>query len=234
MSDRITRETTVTSPYDPSIEELQPLGVSAGDEVDPELLLLPAPPRRERRTTLGLMAVTAACAAAMVVALLPDAAYAVRGERTPADLGDLAGVRPNAPALVPNSFVSAKGLLGGAAAIRFERPFEADSYRLAPVAGRDDVWVELRVPAGAENARFVPPSAFCGRLVPFEASGLRHRSLADAVTGVTRRPMPKQAWLLVDGEYPSGAFWVLALVLLFAGFAAWNVWTIARLVRKVK
>jgi len=37
----------------------------------------------------------------------------------------------------------------------------------------------------------------------------------------------------VDGESPDGARWVVALVAMFAVFAAWNVITIGRIVRKV-
>ena len=57
-------------------------------------------------------------------------------------------------------------MLGGAGAIRYEHPFESDTYRVAPLAGRPDVWVEVRVPAGEESSRYVPGTKFKGRLIP--------------------------------------------------------------------
>jgi hypothetical protein len=125
-------------------------------------------------------------------------------------------------------------MLGGGGSIRFERSFESDTFRVAPVAGRPDVWVELRVPAGIDPERYVPPTAFTGRLVRFDAAGPRHRGLARSVTALTGQPVPTDAWLLVDGESPAQARWAVALVVLFAGFAAWNALAISRLARRVR
>ena len=66
-------------------------------------------------------------------------------------------------------------------AIRYERPLVSDSFRLMPVAGRPNVWVEVRVPPRSENIRWVPPIQFTGRLVKFDTAGPRHRGLAAAV-----------------------------------------------------
>ena len=204
-------------------------GAREKEELDPELLELPDPPRGERTLTLVLLAVTAVASLAMSVLLLRDAAYAF----APRDAAPMGELFTAAPATVGpggtsghNRLVSAQGLLGATGAVRYERPFERDSYRLAPVAGREDLWVEIRVPAGEENVRFVPPSTFYGRLVRFDAVGPRHRALRDRV--------PEGAWLIVDGETPERARWTVALVVLFLGFAVWNVLAFARLVRKVR
>jgi hypothetical protein len=167
----------------------------------------------------------------MVAKLAGDAAYAFASPEV-AELGNLR----TAPAtgLSPNSFVRGEGMLGGAGSIRFERSLESDTFRLAPVAGRPDVWVELRVPAGIDPERYVPPTSFAGRLVHFEAAGPRHRGLAKSVTALTGQPVLVGAWLLVDGESPAQSRWAVALVALFAGFAAWNALAIARLARKVR
>jgi hypothetical protein len=203
----------------------------ARDDVDPELLALPDPPRRERTFTVLLLALTALASVAMVLALRVDAAYAFRSP-TPTDLGDLR----TAPAasFEANRLVHAEAMLGAAGAIRYEHPFEGDSYRVSPVAGRHDVWVEVRVPAGAENARYVPKGSFTGRLVPLDSAGPRHRGLAASVASATGEAVPEGAWLLVDGEQPADAKWAVALVALFAGFALWNGVAIARLVRRVR
>ena len=196
---------------------------SAGEPLDPELLELPDPPRRERTWTLALLIITALASVAMVLSLARDAAYAF-APNEPFDAGELLTIHPTD--VGQNRLTMAHGMLGASGAIRYERPFEADSYRLAPVAGRSDLWVEIRVPSGQEGARFIPPSLFSGRLVRFDAVGPRHRSL--------RSYVPATAWLLVDGETPERARWSFALVVLFAGFAVWNAVTFVRLTRRVR
>jgi hypothetical protein len=124
-------------------------------------------------------------------------------------------------------------MLGAAHAIRYERPLVSDSFRLMPVAGRDDVWVEVHVPPRGENIRWVPPSQFTGRLVRFEEAGPRHRGLASAVRDATGQIVPKGAWLLVDGAAPESSRWAVVLVALFVGFALWNAFATSRLLRKV-
>jgi hypothetical protein len=199
------------------------------EEVDPELLELPDPPRGERRSTLLIMAVAAVASAAMAVSLTRDASYAL-GSSSVTDLGDLS----TASTFVSNSFVEGKGQLAGAGQLRYERPFESDSYRIAPVAGRNDVWVELRVPAGAESNRFIPKAEFAGRLVRFSDSGLRHRGLRGAIEDRTGQKVPANAFLLVDGQAPDNSRMFAVLWVMFVGFALWNVAAIGRLVRKVR
>ncbi|WP_394842881.1 hypothetical protein LZC95_38140 [Pendulispora brunnea] len=197
--------------------------VEFAEPVDPELLQLPDPPRRERTWTLLLLVVTALASLAMVVSLARDAAYAF-APSSPFEAGELLALKLEE--VGQNRLVNARGMLGASGAIRYERPFESDSYRLAPVAGRSDLWVEIRVPSGQESARFVPPSTFSGRLVRFDAVGPRHRSL--------RSHVPAHAWLLVDGETPDRARWSCGLMVLFVGFAVWNVATLVRLTRRVR
>jgi hypothetical protein len=203
----------------------------AEEAVDPELASLPEPPRRERSATLVLLALTALASLAMVITLARDAAYAFAPPSV-AELGDLR-VAP-AASLVPNSYAHGEAMLGAGGSIRFERSFVADTFRVAPVAGRPDVWVELRVREGIDPERYVPPTSFTGRLVRFDAAGPRHRGLAGSVSELTGQPVPAGAWLLVDGESPAQSRWAVALVVLFAGFALWNALAIGRLVRKVE
>lgn len=201
------------------------------EQLDPELLELPDPPRRERSVTLAVLVLTALASVAMVFALRHDAAYAFADAHA-RDVGDLA----TAPASIfaQNAFVHGRVMVGAAHAIRYERPLVSDSFRLMPVAGRENVWVEVRVPAGSESARWVPPSEVSGRLVHFDASGPKHRGLAAAVHDVTGADVPVDAWLLVDGDAPPSSRWAVMLVALFAAFAAWNVAVTAKLLRKVR
>jgi hypothetical protein len=211
-------------------QHLAPPGAREDDAIDPELLDLPDPPKRERSVTVGMLVFTAFASLAMVVSLRGDATYAFAPAQ-PTDLGDL-GSAP-AAAFVENGFVTGSGMLGAAKAIRYERPLVSDSFRLMPVAGRPNVWVEVRVPAGNENIRYVPPSQFTGRLVKFESAGPKHRGLAAAVSDATGQKVPEASWLLVEGDAPTGARGAILLVLMFLGFALWNITAAAKLLRKV-
>lgn len=201
------------------------------EDLDPELLELPDPPKRERSVTVALLVFTALASLAMVVALRRDAAYAFAQPET-RDLGDL--TTAPADAFAENQHVRAQTMLGAAHAIRYERPLVPGSFRLMPVAGRPNVWVEVQVPPRGENIRWVPPSQVSGRLVRFETAGPRHRGLADAVRDATGEPVPAGSWLLVDGTAPADARWAVLLVVLFASFALWNVFATAKLLRSVK
>lgn len=199
--------------------------------MDPELLELPDPPKRERTLTVMLLVFTALASLAMVLALRRDAAYAF-APNDASELGDL--TTASADRFIDNQYVRGQAMLGAVGAIRYERPLVAGSFRLMPVAGRANVWVEIRVPPGAENVRWVPPSQVSGRLVRFETAGPRHRGLADALKDATGQVVPRGSWILVEGAAPSDARWAVVLVALFACFAAWNGLTTAKLLRKLK
>jgi hypothetical protein len=190
------------------------------------------------------MALTVVAAAWMAIALLGEARYAVMPSQ-PFEVGDLTSLHPGSvhdggdpqtPASgdLGNHYVRASGLLATSGAIRYGRAAEGDSFRLAPVAGNPQVWVEIRVPEGFEGPRFVPPTTFAGRLVPFAKAGLRHAGLAKAVASQTDTTIPPDAWLLIDGASPRHSRWAVALTLLFAGFAAWNVAGVARVLARVR
>jgi len=204
--------------------------ISDEEAVDPELLELPNPPKKERTATVALLLFTAVASLAMCVALRRDAAFAF-GDAHPVQLGDLGSAPANA--FVENGFVEGTAMLGAAHAIRYERPLISDSFRLMPVAGHDNVWVEVRVPAGAENVRYVPPSQMTGRLVRFETAGPKHRGLAAAVRDATGKEVPENAWLLVEGEAPASSRWAVMLIMMFLGFAMWNLGVTAKLLKKV-
>jgi len=207
-------------------------GAQPKDELDPDLALLPYPPRRERTLTLLVLAFAAMAALAMAFALRHDVAYALRGGAA-ASLGDLRSVTADALARSENRRVHAEAMLGAAGGIRYERLLSEDTFRAVPVAGRRDLWVEVRVPAGEESGRWEPPRSFTGRLVRFDAAGPRHRGLASAIEQANHEPLPIGAWLLVDGEEPAGAIWVLVLAATFLGFAACNTAVIAKMLRRV-
>lgn len=200
-------------------------------DVDPELESLPAPPKRERMIAVVMMTITAVAAVWMAIALLGEARYALAPGQ-PADVGDLTPLRPGND--LANRYVRATGLLGTAGAIRYGRAAEGDSFRLAPVAGNPNVWVEIRVPEGFEGPRFVPPTVFAGRLVPFDKAGIRHSGLAQAVREQSEVRVPENGWLLIDGSSPRASRWAVALAALFGGFALWNLAGVARILSRVR
>jgi hypothetical protein len=216
----------------PSLPSPLELAPDSRDALDPELLALPDPPRRERTLTVVVLGFAAVLSLAMVFALRRDVAYAL-ATRTPAGVGELRTASGETLAANENRLVRADGMLGAAGGIRYERPFLDDTFRTLAVAGRDDVWVDVRVPAGQESGRWEPPRAFTGRLVRFGGAGPRHRGLASAIERATGSSVPSGAWLLVDGEDPESARWTILLAVMFLGFAAWNAVAIARIVRKV-
>lgn len=201
------------------------------EAVDPDLVALPAPPKAERTATVVIMLITAVAAVVVAAALAGEARYAL-SEGQPLELGELATLRPT-PDLA-NRYVRGKALLGTQGAIKYGRPAEGDSFRLAPVAGASNVWVEIRVPEGFEGPRFVPPSSFAGRLVPFRDAGLRHVGLASSVSEQSKVSIPDDAWLLIDSSSPRSSRWAAALVALFLGFAAWNLAGVARVLRRIR
>jgi len=208
----------------PSVPSALELAASLDDELDPELLALPDPPRRERTLTVVVLALAAALSLAMVFALRGDVAYAL-ADRTPAGIGELRTTSSETLAGNENRLVHAEGMLGAAGGIRYERPFVDD---------RDDLWVDVRVPSGLESGRWEPPRGFTGRLVRFGGAGPRHRGLASAIGRTTGSGVPPRAWLIIDGEDPESARWTLLLAILFLGFAVWNGMAIARIVRTVR
>lgn len=214
----------------PSAAEL-PFALPERDARDSDLEALPEPRRPGRRLTLVAMALTTIAALAMAYALRGEALYALKSG-PPTDLDELAHVALR-PALA-NTWVHGSALLGTSGAIRYGRPLDGDTFRLAPVAGNPRIWVEIRVPPGMEGPRFVPPTSFVGRLVPFGEAGLRYASLPSAVAETGGGRVPPGSWLLIDGASPGSTRWALALVGLFVAFAGFNVWGLARLLRPIR
>ncbi|MBL9023962.1 MAG: hypothetical protein JNL21_17330 [Myxococcales bacterium] len=209
-------------------QALPPLETS---EPDPELLALPAPPKRERALTIALMLLTSIAAGLLAWSLRSEADYAL-ASGSPREMGDLKALSLDPS--IANTYVRGGALLGTQGAIRYGRAAEGDTFRLAPVIGHDKLWVEIRVPEGFEGPRFIPPTQFAGRLVPFNRAGLRHASLRGAVSDKTQVTVPADAWILVDSSSPRASRWALAFVVLFAGFAAWNLIAAVRLIARVR
>lgn len=197
---------------------------------DPELVGLPAPRRPFRRLTLLCLTLTAAGSLAFIWSLSGDVRYSLMSSE-PRDLGALNKLSPNLAHA--NQWVRGEGELAAMGGIRYERPLESDSYRMAPLSQNPNLWVQIRVPAGYENEYFVAPTAFAGRLVPFSSLGIRYDALGKAAeeAGWQRGHLPKDAWLLIDGETPKSNRWIIGLMAMFAAYCAFSLWALVALLK---
>jgi hypothetical protein len=207
-------------------------GSGLEEEIDPELVALPAPARGERTFAVALLVFAGAAALAMAFALRRDVAYAL-SSRTAVSVGDLASANDATLSAYENRFVRGEAVLGVAGAVRYTRPWVAGAFRTLPVAGRTDIWVDLRVPAGQDDRRWEPPRELAGRLVRFGGTGPRHRGLARAIEEMAHVVVPSNAWLLVDGEDPESGHNGMVLAAAFLGFAVWNAAALARILGKI-
>lgn len=211
-------------------EFVDPSNTGPNDGPDPELVELPPPRRPFRKLTLACLALTLVGSLCLIASIRGDIAYALHRGKIE-DRGNLEALRPG-PELA-NEWIRGEGELSAIGGIRYERPLESDSFRLAPLANNPNLWIQIRVPSGYENEHFVAPTVFAGRLVPFSALGLRYGALHEAPVGAGWQAdhLPKNAWLLVDGETPTSNRWLLGLVALCAAFAGFAAWALASLLR---
>lgn len=192
---------------------------------------MPEPRRPGRRLTLFALALTALASLLMLYGLRHELVFALRGG-PPLDVGAMASFQP-APEH-ENRFVRGEGSLTRGAAVRYRRPLEPVSYRLAQVADNPRIWVQVTVPEELEGPHFVPPTSFVGRLVPMSSAGLRMRGLREAMARTGTAEDVDRAWLLIDAEGPNTLRWAIALAVLFIGFAAFSLWGLVRLLVPVK
>lgn len=198
---------------------------------DADLEALPPPRRPFRRLTLFTMTATVIGSLALLVSLRGEFVFSLDGH-TPRSVGELSRFIPQPGDA--NSWVQGQGELEAQGAIAYRRPLEGDSYRLSRVSGAERLWVQVRVPRDdddPDHRRFVPPTSFVGRLVPATRGGVRLSQLGAAIAEAGRPPLPKDAWLLIDGEAPSTTRWTLGLAALLVGFAAFNLVGLRRLLR---
>jgi len=214
----------------PNTENVLPI---PAERPDPELADLPAPRHPWRRTTIVALAACFVASIALLLGLRGELAYTLRGG-SPKEVGSLAALSPPGP--LSNHWVEARGELSEIGGIRYGRPFEPGTFRLAPVAGNPKIWVQIRVPDGFEDEHFVPPTSFVGRMAPMRSLGLRYSALVDAMgdAGWPNGQMPDDAWILIDGESPRAIRWVLALALVLVGFAGFSVWAATSALRPAR
>ncbi len=179
---------------------------------------LPQPKRTLRSATVALMAFAALSAALLGYGIHGNAIYALNDS----DAVELPELGANLGSLA-NRYVRSRVTLEAPAA-KFRRPLEPSHFRVARAA--PDRWVVYAMPDGYVESRFLPPTLIAGRLVQAKDLGARFSGVA-AVTG-------PEAWVVVDGEAPHGAVWLLGLLALLLGFMVFNLGGIARVLRPVR
>ena len=202
-----------------------PSGVIGRDEVDPELLALPAPPPGRRFATMALMALVVVVALALVSTLRSDLAFFfVRdGAR---DLGDVTTIA--ASSLTPNTLVTVEGTPLSAGAVRYRRVLTGDSYVVFPLAGQRTVFVHL-----TEEAARLPRTVYSGRLVRFADLGGRLSSVREYLASTMDMPVTPDSYVLLVDESPGTYWWAMGLALLAAIFVLLDVMLIVRWFRPV-
>ena len=213
-------------------QAMEGVEATSATATDDELASFPKPPRRMRTVSLVLMSVAGLAAISMALLLFSDVRYALSAE-VPVDVGNLATLSPSAE--LRNAFVQGEGRLKVDGALHYERLLEPDSFLLAPIAGNDRLWVEMRAPTPPSTATPGTPLAnFVGRLVPVQERGFRSGGTAHAANGANVTPVPSTAWVLLDGITPQSLRWTVPLLILFVAFAAFCSFNIVRIVRPVR
>jgi len=195
------------------------------DEVDPELLALPAPPPGRRFATMALMALVVVVALALVSTLRSDLAFFfVRGGTT--DLGDVTTV--TAASLTPNTLVTVEGTPLSAGAVRYRRVITGESYVVFPLAGQRTVFVHL-----SEEAARSPRTVYSGRLVRFADLGGRLSAVREYLASTEDMPVTPDSYVLLVDETPGSCWWAVGLALLAVLFVLVDVLLIVRWFRPV-
>lgn len=192
----------------------------AGDEVDPELLTLPAPPSGKRFATMALMAFVVVVALGLVASLRRDLGFFFANGGVE-ELGDVTAL--SAASLTPNTLVSVDGTPLSAGAVHYRRVVTGESYVVFPLAGQRTVFVHL-----PEEAAREPRTTYVGRLVRFSDLGSRLGSVRDYLSETMDMPVTAESYVLLVDETPGTYWWALGLAILCGLFVLVDVYLIVR------
>jgi hypothetical protein len=197
----------------------------APNDVDEELLALPAPPPGRRFATMGLMALVVVVALALVASVRSDLAFFfVRGGAL--ELGDVTHLA--AASLTPNTLVTVEGTPLTSGTVRYRRVVTGESYVVFPLAGQRTVFVQM-----TESAASQPRTTYSGRLVRFADLGGRMASVRDYLATTMDMPVTPETYVLLVDETPASCVWAVALAVLAAIFVLIDVMLIVRWFRPV-
>lgn len=190
------------------------------DEVDPELLALPAPPSGRRFATLALMALVVVASMALTASLRHDLRYFFASAEA-AELGDVSALDPSR--IVPNSYVRITGTPMASTAVRYTRVVSGETYVVFPFGGQRTVFVHV-----PESEAHTARTEFAGRIVTFSQLGGRMRGVRDYLGQQMQMPVSGESFVLLADEAPASYGWSLLLALLCAAFVAIDLWLVLR------
>lgn len=195
-------------------------GGRTSEQVDPELLALPAPPAGRRFATLTLMAMVVVASIALAMSLRFDLAYFF-AEGQARDLGQVTAIDP--ATLRGNEFVRVSGTPMASTTVRYQRIVTGESYVVFPLAGQRTVFVHMPE-ALARSGR----TEYAGRLVTFGQLGARMRGVQGHLADEMGTPASAESFLVLVDESPPSYAWALGLVLLCVAFVLVDLFLVLR------
>ena len=195
------------------------------ETVDPELLMLPEPPRGRRVLTLVMMALVVVLAATLALSLRHEISFFFSDPQT-IELGDVTELDP--AELRSNSMVRVEGTPMLSRAIRYRRVLTGAEHVLFPLAGQRTVYVQ--VDAQGDLARH----EFSGRLVTFGQLGGRVGAAARYLDRDMGLPVTSESFLLIADEGPGSSAWAVLLALLCLLAIVVDVFLFLRWFRPIK
>jgi hypothetical protein len=190
------------------------------DEVDPELLALPAPPAGRRLATMAVMALAVVVALGLSTMLRHDVAYFFASS-TVVDAGEAATLAP--ATLSSNSYVQVSGTPMASQVVRYRRLLSGETFVVFPLAGQRTVYVHM-----PESEMATPSTTYSGRLVTFAEMGGRLDGVRSFFAQQMGAPVTGESFVLLVGESPPTAWWALGLTLLCVLFVVLDVWLLVR------
>ena len=200
------------------------------EQVDPELVALPAPPRARRYATMTVMAFVVAVASALALSLRADISYYFSSARA-VDLGAATEIVP--ATLGANAFVRIHGTPMASKTVHFQRVLGNDAYAVFPLAGQRTVFVQ--VPEDdPDQTRRLARGEFSGRLVTFGQLGGRFSAVREYLRDTMGIPVSSESYLLLADEPPAAYGWSLGLFGLCLAFILLNFAMLLRWFRPLR
>jgi hypothetical protein len=192
------------------------------DGVDNELLTLPEPPPSIFYGLFTLLIIV--MSVVMLYWFRDDFEYLLQGLSEPTPLGDASEI--DMSKLEHNTFVTLEGIPWVTRSITMNERrwfFSADKLRVFPIIGQASLFVQWIVPQEDQawrNPKTDPsnpswPGFFRGRLVRHDRYDRSYIEVWRFIEEKTKTRIPKDGWLLIDGEEPWDKAWVVAVYLLF-------------------
>lgn len=198
------------------------------DEVDPDLVALPAPARGRRLATMVVMALVVAAAFALLAGIRADVAYFFASDQVTV-LGEATEV--DAATLESNTFVSVDGLPMASRTVHYSRML-GGSYTVFPLAGQRRILAHVAADEPRAD-RIDPRTNFAGRLVTVGELGGRFGAVRDHLEA-SGFPITSETYVVMVDEPPGSYAWALGVGLLALFFVLFNVLLLLRWFRPIQ